>query len=298
MSTQCRESRVTTNAEEGCGRQFAKLDPLLRSWATWKGRRVTVVCLLAGVLPAGVVRAQMHSGERVVESIVPLLNTNSSCSSAVRLQNLGNREIEVEVEAHKGSGALAAVVGQRGTQLRLRPGEHAEYRLELPDETTGGWVRVREKIPGPQFSPVLAVSGATECSSAHELKTTVREVAWPIRNPGFSADVSYGDDGVIVFINTSERPARVWGCYSSGALYSVPRGEGSELVPLCSETISELVPPFGSRQFPVARGGNSHFSLGTQGDAIVLQMLRPTGSGVKTYRADSAITFGKEGPAQ
>ena len=109
----------------------------------------------------------------------------------------------------------------------------------------------------------------------------------------FRPTVSTGDDGVISFINTSERPARVWGCYSSGVLYSVPHGEGTELTPLCSETIEELVPPFGSRRFPVARGANSHFSLSTRGDAIVLQVLRPAQAGVKTYQVDSTITFGE-----
>lgn len=68
----------------------------------------------------------------------------------------------------------------------------------------------------------------------------------------------------------------------------------SELTPVCSETIQEMVPPFGSRQFPVARGGNSHFSLNTRGDAIVLQMLRPAGATVKMYQVDSTIKFGQE----
>jgi hypothetical protein len=79
-------------------------------------------------------------------------------------------------------------------------------------------------------------------------------------------------------------------------LYSVPHGQGSDLTPLCSEIIDELVPPFGSRRFPVAHGGNSHFSLTTRGDAIVLQMLRPAQAGVKTYRVESTITFGDVAP--
>jgi hypothetical protein len=66
------------------------------------------------------------------------------------------------------------------------------------------------------------------------------------------------------------------------------------LTPLCSETIAEMIPPFGLRQFPVSRGGNSHFSLSTWGEAIVLQMLRPVSSGLQVYKVDSTITFGKE----
>ena len=113
--------------------------------------------------------------------------------------------------------------------------------------------------------------------------------------------MSHGDDGIVALINTSESPAHVSGCYSSGVLYSVPHDHQpppAELTPVCSETIDELVPPFGSTQFPVSRDGNSHFSLNTQGDAIVLQMLRPAKSSVKVYQVDSTITFGKEVPGR
>ena len=238
---------------------------------------------------------------------MPWLESNSSCWSAVQLQNLGNREVAAEVEAHKSTGALAPLVGHSGIQVHLSAGEHADYKLQLPEESTGAWVRVRETIPTPQLSPVLAVSGVTEClSGSNELRTTVREVATPARNPWFSGDVSsgdvssggvtHGDDGVIALINTSEQPAKVSGCYSYGVLYSVPdeNHPAPRLKPVCSETIREQVPPFGSAQFPVARDGNSHFSLTTQGDAIVLQMLRPAKSSVKVYQVDSTITFGKE----
>jgi len=236
--------------------------------------------------------------ERVVESIVPSLDYNSSCSSTVSLQNLGDREVVAEVEAHKSSGALVPLVGH-GIQVRLNAGERADYKLESPEETAAAWVRVRERVP-VQLSPVLAVSGATECRSADELRSTARDVTWPTRNPWYSGDVSQGDDGTIALINTSEQPVRVWGCYSSGVLYSVPRKDQlkSELTPVCSETIQELITPFGSRRFPVALGGNSHFSLTTRGEAIVLQMLRPVGMNVKAYRVDSTITFGKEVPGQ
>jgi hypothetical protein len=257
---------------------------------------VRLLCLLVCLLPAGEGLAQSDPGARVVENIVPWLAYSSSCWSAIEIQNLGNREVAAEVEAHKSSGALAPLVGHNGIQVRLNAGEHVEYKLQLPEETTGAWVRVREKIPSPQLSPVLAVSGATECLAADKLHTTVRDVAWPTRNPWFSGDVGDSDDGIIALINTSERPARVWGCYSSGVLYSVPHNDrpAAELTPICSEAIQELVPPFGSRQFPVAHGGNSHFSLTTRGDAIVLQMLRPAETNVNVYRVDSTIKFGEE----
>jgi hypothetical protein len=254
-----------------------------------------LLCILVFLVPAA--QAQTDTGERVVESIVPWLESNSSCWSAVQLQNLGNREVAAEVEAHKSTGALAPLVGRTGIQVHLSAGEHADYKLQLPGQSTGAWVRVRETVPMPQLSPVLAVSGVTEClSGSNELRTTVREVASPVRNPWFSGDVMRGEDGVVALINTSESPVQVSGCYSFGVMYSVPHDKhpAPALTPVCSETIREQVPPFGSAQFPVARDGNSHFSLNTQGDAIVLQMLRPAKSSLKVYQVDSTITFGKE----
>lgn len=253
----------------------------------------SIFFLLACLLPATQSPAQTAQ-ERVLESIVPWLDYDSYCWSALELQNLGNRAVVAEVEAHKGSGALVPLVGRSGIQLHLNAGQRALYRLQLPEPSTSAWVRVRETIPSPRLSPVLAVSGSTECVAGDELRSTVRDVAWPARNPWFSGDVGPGEEETIGLINTSERPAQVWGCYWGGVLYSVPHDDGApELTPVCSSTIHEMVPPFGSRRFPVARGGNAHFSLTTQGDAIVLEMLRPEGTTVKMYRVDSTITFGR-----
>jgi hypothetical protein len=54
------------------------------------------------------------------------------------------------------------------------------------------------------------------------------------------------------------------------------------------------IPPYASRQFPVQRDDSSHFSIKTQGDAVVLQMLRPVQTGVKVYTVDSTVKFGDE----
>ena len=232
---------------------------------------------------------------RVVESIVPWLAYNATCWSAVEVQNLGNREVTAEVEAHKSSGALARspdIAESKCISPRASmPNTNCNCRKRPPAHGSGC---ARESLRN--LSPVLAVSGATECLAANELHNTDREIVWPTRNPWYSGDVTDNDDGVIAMINISERPARVWGCYSFGVLYSVPHNDrpAAELTPVCSETIDEMVPPFGSRQFPVARGGNSGFSLKTRGDAIVLQMLRPAGTSVKVYRVDSTIKFGEE----
>jgi hypothetical protein len=252
------------------------------------------LCIFVCALPPA--QGQTRPRERVVESIVPWLAYNSSCWSTVEVQNLGTREVDAEVEAHKSSGALAPLVGHGGIQVHLGAGEVARYKLQLTEETTGAWARVRETIPLPELSPVLAVTGLTECLTGNELRTTVRGLAWPSGNPWFSGDVTRGDDGIIALINTSERVAQVSGCYSSGVLYSVPINDrpAADMTPVCSETVQELVPPFGSRQFPVAHGSNSHFSLTTRGNSIVLQMLRPADTTVKLYRVDSTITFGKE----
>lgn len=243
--------------------------------------------------------AQTSPRARVVESIVPWLTYNPSCSSEVELRNLGSRDVDADVEAHKSSGALVALVGHGGIRVHLPAGENAVYKLQIEEQTDGAWVRVRETIPSPELSPVLAVSGATDCVAGDKVHTTARDVAWPLRNPFFSGDVKAGDDGTIALINASERPVPVSGCYSSGTLYSRPdEGRPGELRPVCSEVIRELVPPFGTRQFTVSRGGNSHFSLNTRGESIVLEMLRPAEAGSKIYRVDSSISFGEEAPAQ
>ena len=212
--------------------------------------------MLVCLMPAGVCLAQADPRERIVESIVPWLDYNASCWSKVELQNLGDREVAAEVEAHKSSGALVPLLGRSGIQVLLSAGDRAEYKLQQAEEASVAWVRVRETIPSPQLSPVLAVSGVTECLAADELHTTTREVASPVRNPWFSGDVSQNDDGIIALTNTTERPVWFRGCYSNGVLYSVPHNDQpqTELTPVCSETLQELVTPFGSRQFPVAQG--------------------------------------------
>ena len=85
-------------------------------------------------------------------------------------------------------------------------------------------------------------------------------------------------------------------CYSVGTLFSVP-GETAasrELKPVCTTAFDVQVPPFGTRDFPVEREGNSYFSLKTRGDSVVLQMLHPSNEGVRIYIVNSSIKFGGE----
>jgi hypothetical protein len=187
---------------------------------------------------------------------------------------------------------MVALANLTGSSLRLRGGQREKYTLEIAEETTGAWARVREHVPAGGLAPVVAVSAATECILADELRTVGRDVAFPTRNPWFSSDSEQLRDGVIALINTTERAAKASACYSAGSLYSVP---GASLRPVCSTSFDVQVPPFGSREFPVSREGSTHFTLKTVGDAIVLEMLRPLAATVRVYRVDSSVRFENEG---
>jgi len=235
--------------------------------------------------------------ERFVESVLPALAYGPSCSSTVRLQNLSDTPAAVEIEAHRGSGALVALAGQANRVIHLDAGEQGAYHLEIEEETTSAWVKIREKLSESHPSAAVALSGATECRDGNQLRVAVREVAFPTRDPWFSGDVADLHGAVLTLINTSEQAARASACYSAGILYSAPNPQpGSELVPLCSSTVDVQIPPFGTREFPLERNGNSHFALRTRGNAIVLQMLRPADQHVRIYSVDSTIQFGEEVP--
>jgi hypothetical protein len=244
-------------------------------------RSILLLLLLAATSPAS-------DPGRVVESVLPALAYGPSCWSSLDLHNLGDRVVTVEVEAHRASGALVPLVGHPGVVFTLNPGQSISHRLEIQEETGDAWVKVREQVPSQRLWPVVAVSGTSECAIHNQLRTTAREVAYPTRNPWFSDDVSEIPSNVISVVNTSECAAKVSLCYSAGNLYSLP---GKTLAPICSQSFEVQMPPFGARQFPVARDGNSYFSLKTDGSAIVLQMLHPLATGVKIYTVDSTIKF-------
>jgi hypothetical protein len=233
-----------------------------------------------------------HAADRIVESVLPSLDYGPACWSAVNLQNLGDRNVTVEVEAHRESGALVALVGLSQVTIHLSSGEHASYRLEIPEETGSGWMRIRERIPNPQLSPVIAVAGTSECVAANQLRTTARQAAYPTRNPWFSGDSDEMPGNLISLVNTTEKAAKASLCYSSGNLYSVPGT--ARLTPICSSSMDVQIPAFGARRFPVEREGSSHFSIKSQGEGIALQMLRPLETGLKVYSVDSTIKFGEE----
>jgi hypothetical protein len=229
--------------------------------------------------------------ERLFESVLPSLPGGPACWSSVDLRNLGDRDVMVEVEAHQASGALIALIGHAQISVRLHPGEQASYKLNVRDETGDAWVKIREIIPSPRLSPVIAAAGTSECVAANQLRTTHRHIAYPLRSPWFSGDISEIPGNMVSMVNTSEHAAKVSLCYSAGNLYSVPGSPGFH--PVCSHSLDVQIPPFGARQFPVRHEGSSHFVLKTEGEAIVLQMLRPIETGVRFYTVDSSIQFGE-----
>ncbi|MGH7246748.1 MAG: hypothetical protein ACREH9_01460 [Pseudomonadota bacterium] len=262
----------------------------------------TLVCrstlLLLLWLGAGLASAQQR--ERAVESVLSALDSGESCWSGIVVENLGDEPVTVAVEAHKGSGALVPLTGHPEIAVRLKPGERGSYKLQTEEKESSAWVVVREMVRPPRRSPVVAVSGTTECLIGDQVRTAAREVAYPTRNPWFSGDVGEMQGGVVSLINASDRTARASACYSSGVLYSVPTEAhpNPALKPVCSSALDVQIPPFGTRLFPVEHDRNSHFSLKTRGDAIVLQMLRPVAVNVKMYAVDSTIQFGSEVPAE
>jgi hypothetical protein len=250
------------------------------------------------ILPLFAVLALASGQERVVESVVPALAYGPRCSSKVELQNLSDRPVVVDVEPHRAGGALVAIAGHPEITMRLTPRERSTYKLEIEEETESAWVKVRERVPSPGLSPMVAVSGETECVIGDQLRTAGRQVVYPTRSPWFSGDVTDLPGGLLSLINTSEQAAKASACYSAGGLFSAPTGtRAAELMPICTTAFEVQIPPFGAREFPVARDGSSHFSLKTQGAAIVLEMLRPLDLSVKPYQVDSTIEFGSEVPA-
>ena len=251
-------------------------------------RGMKLALLVLAALPA-------CAQERTIDRVLPALAAGKACTSAIQLQNLGERAVTLAVEAYAENGALVALQGHPAIAVELAPRERETYRLELPDETSGAWVRVRETLQAAQSSPVVTVSGSTECVAGDELRTVARQVAFPMRSPWFDGDVSELPGDLLAVVNTSAQPATASLCYSTAAFYSVPDGRrGGELTPVCSASLAVQIPPFSARQFPVARDGSSHFSLRTRGAAVVLQMLKPQGAGVKIYAVDSSIKFGGE----
>jgi len=261
-------------------------------------RTIWIVALAAGWsagLTAQTGQAPGGNVRRVVESVLPALAYGPPCTSEIEVRNLSDREVPVELEGHRASGALVGLAGFEGNLPRLAAHGRGHYKLDIAERTTEAWAKVREWIP-PGGLPALAVSALSECLAGNELRSVRRDVAFPRLNPAFDSDVADVPRGVVSVINTSPVEVFVHVCYSSGNLYSVPRHNqrAGEFAPVCNLSFDLQIPPFGTREFPVARDGNSHLLLQTAGAGIVLEVLRPLDADIRLYRVDSSIQFGGE----
>ncbi len=234
--------------------------------------------------------------ERVVTSILPSLDYGPSCWSSVTLTNLGDRAETAELEAHRAEGGLVAFTGLKNMVLHLNPGEKVSYRLEIGDESGQGWAKVRELVPLPKLSPLIAVSGFSECTIGNQLRSTPRDAFYPTSSPWFSGAVSGIQEHAISLVNTTERAAQASLCYSAGNLYtpSVQSPNTPQMAFVCSQEDQVQIPPYAARLFPVQRDDSTQFIIKTQGEAIVLQLLHPLETGVKIYSVDSTVKFGRE----
>lgn len=223
------------------------------------------------------------------DSVLPALTYSHACSTTIELRNLGERTVNAQVEPHRESGSLVALVEQPGWSVHLTPGATQKFTLDLPEATENAWALVRE------FGTTsLAVSGETVCAAGGQAHSAVREVAYASTSPWFEGDVGELPGARLVVVNTSDISAIVTGCYSGGTLVSNPNVPGgAALRPVCTHSFREQIPPFTARQFEVVRGGNSHFSLHASGRGIALQMLRLLDAGTQLFQVDSSISFGK-----
>ena len=161
---------------------------------------------------------------RPVDRILPALAASKACASVIQLQDLGERPVALAVEAYTEDGALVALKGHPAIAVDLAPRQRESYRLELPGETSGAWVRVREMPAAEPFSSVVTVSGYTECVVGDELRSVARQVAFPMRDPWYGGDVSELPGDLLAMVNATAEPATAFLCYSGAAFYSVPHG--------------------------------------------------------------------------
>lgn len=231
-----------------------------------------------------------------VVSVLSPLAYGPACWSSVQLQNLGKADATVNVEGHKGSGALVALLGSPSVTLTLEPGRTVTLRLEVPgEESPDGWVSVIESRPETAPDPMIAVSGRTECLDNNQLKTVPQTVAFPIQDPWLAAGVDDLPGRSVMILNASNSAATATVCYSTGITVTVPVAKGvvPEPVPVCAEKRFLQIPPFGTTTVPIVRGGNSRFAVTTRGASLVLRVLVPQNGATKTYTVDSSVKFGE-----
>src|ERR1039458_3956033 len=70
------------------------------------------------------------------DSVLPSLAYGPYCSSTVSLQNLADTAVDVELVAHRSSGALVPLTGHARKVVHLSAGERASYRLRSEEHTS------------------------------------------------------------------------------------------------------------------------------------------------------------------
>ena len=197
------------------------------------------------ILPLFAALALAAGQERVIESVVPALAYGARYSSTVTLHNLSDRAVVVDVEAHRASGALVAIIGHPEITVRLSPNERSSYKLAIEEETESAWVKVRERVPSPRLSPVVAITGETECVIGNQLRSAGRWVVYPTLSPWFSGDVTDLPGGLLSLINTSEHAAKVALrtqqilAYETGVANTVDPLGGSYFIEALTDAIEE-----------------------------------------------------------
>jgi len=237
-----------------------------------------------------------ESQSRRLVSVLAPMSYGASCWSVAEIQNLGSRQVIVEVEGHKGSGALVALGGASGVAMRVESDEKIQLQLQVPgEESLEGWLKITEVLPDSARGPALAVSGRTECVLNDQLVTSPQSVAYPMRDPWLAFDLAESPGRVAMVLNLAAEAATAKICYSKGTRVSVAEehGNGAKLVPVCSESRLLQIPPFASASVAVEYDGNSQFSLEAQGESLVLRVLLPPKPGLRTYTVDSTIQFGQ-----
>jgi hypothetical protein len=254
--------------------------------------------ILAGLLlaasPAGTTGAAPGAAGASFVSILLPLSYGERCWSSVVLQNLRDQTVDVDVEAHDGSGALVALEGAPTLPMHLEAGQKTSLRLQVDgQESAEAWIKVTERGKGASAGAGVAVSGSSECRAQDQLTTVPGAVAFPSRNPWLEGDVEELQGKFVLVLNASATAAAVSVCYSNGSQVEMPArrsGEG-EARPVCRTMRSIHLPPYALELLPVERDGSSNLTVRTAGAALVLQVLKPRPGKTRQFTVDSSIVF-------
>ncbi len=255
-----------------------------------RGTTILVGLLLASSQAGAAPRA---AGTVFVSILLPL-SYGERCWSSVALHNVRDQAVDVEVEAHDGSGALVALEGAPTIPLHLAAGQKMSLRLQVDgQESAEAWIKVTERGAGAGAGTGVAVSGSSECAAENQLTTVPGAVAFPSRDPWLEGDIEELQGKFVLVLNAGATAAAVGVCYSNGSQVEVPgrRGGGGEAKPVCRSMRSIHLPPYALALLPVERDGSSNLTVRTAGAELVLQVLKPRPGKTRLFTVDSSIVF-------